>query len=104
MEEDFYRTRLEKDHGLRVLVPDEAEREIIHRVIYDELCKGVIREDSRAEYRRIISRLVEQGAEGVILGCTEIAMLIKPSDVAVPVFDTTEIHARAAAEWALKAD
>jgi aspartate racemase len=104
MEEDFYRARLERDHGLRVMVPAEAEREIVHRVIYDELCKGVIQENSRAEYRRIISRLVEQGAEGVILGCTEIAMLIKPSDVTVPVFDTTEIHARAAAEWALETD
>ena len=86
------------------MVPPEAEREIVHRVIYDELCKGVIQEKSRAEYSRIISQLVERGAEGVILGCTEIAMLIKPSDVAVPLFDTTEIHARAAAELALETD
>jgi aspartate racemase len=101
MEQEFYRGRLEKEHGIEVLVPDGSDREAVHRVIYEELCKGVVREDSRSEYRRIISKLIGQGAQGVILGCTEIAMLIGPSDVELPLFDTAEIHARAAASWAL---
>ena len=101
MEEDFYRGRLEAQHGLQVVIPDAADRETVHRVIYDELCLGVVREESRAAYRAIIGRLVAQGAEGIILGCTEIAMLVAPADSPVPVFDTTRLHAESAVNLAL---
>ncbi len=101
MEQEFYRGRLRERHGIDVLIPGETDREIVHRVIYDELCLGKVLDPSRAEYRRIIQRLVESGAQGVILGCTEIAMLVGSDDSPVPVFDTTGIHARKAAEWAL---
>jgi aspartate racemase len=101
MEQDFYRGRLERGHGLQVLVPPPEDREIVHRVIYDELCRGVVREESRAEYRRIVADLVRHGADGIILGCTEITLLFRPPDASVPVFDTTEIHAEAAAAYAL---
>ncbi|KJY24498.1 aspartate/glutamate racemase family protein [Streptomyces sp. NRRL S-495] len=100
MEQDFYRDRL-ASHGLDVLVPDRAGRALVHRVIYQELCLGVVREDSRAEYRRVIAELVAEGAEGVILGCTEIELLVGPDDSAVPVFPTTRIHAEAAVTAAL---
>lgn len=100
MEEPFYRARLEV-RGLQVLVPDAAERKEIHRVIYDELCRGEILEASRSIYEKIMARLVEEGAEGIILGCTEIGLLVKPEGSPVPLFDTTEIHARAAALRAL---
>ena len=101
MEQDFYRGRLEQTHGLQVLVPPREDREIVHRVIYDELCRGIVREESRAQYRRIVADLVRAGAGGVILGCTEITLLFRPTDASVPVFDTTEIHAEAAAAHAL---
>jgi aspartate racemase len=101
MEQDFYRGRLRERHHLDVLIPDDADREVVHRVIYEELVLGLVRDSSRAEYRRIIHRLVEQGAQGVILGCTEISMLVGPSDSPVPLFDTTSLHARKAADWAL---
>lgn len=101
MEEDFYRGRLEAQHGLKVVIPDAADRETVHRVIYDELCLGVTLEGSRAAYREIIGRLVAQGAEGIILGCTEIAMLVGPADSPVPIFDTTRLHAASAVEFAL---
>ncbi len=101
MEQDFYRGRLTAQHGLTVVVPDAADREIVHRVIYDELCRGDIRAESRAQYREIMRRLVETGAEGIILGCTEIALLVGPDDAPVPLFDTTRLHARSAALWAL---
>jgi len=101
MEQDFYRGRLRDQHHLDVLIPDDADRGIVHKIIYDELCMGLVHEGSRAEYRRIIRRLVDQGAQGVILGCTEISMLVGPSDSPVPIFDTTSVHARKAAEWAL---
>ncbi len=101
MEEAFYRGRLEARHGLEVLTPADDDREIVHRVIYDELCRGKVRDDSRREYLRIISDLVERGAKGVILGCTEIGLLVGPDDAAVPVFDTAAIHAYAAADRAL---
>ena len=101
MEQDFYRGRLSERHHLEVLVPDETDRATIHAVIYEELCLGKVLADSRQQYQRIIRRLVDDGAEAIILGCTEIAMLIGPQDSPVPVFDTTRIHARAAAEWAL---
>jgi aspartate racemase len=101
MEQDFYRRRLIDRHGLTVIVPDLADRETVHRVIYEELCQGNIRAESRAHYRRIIQQLVEAGAEGIILGCTEIALLVGPADAPVPLFDTTALHARAAVGWAL---
>jgi aspartate racemase len=101
MEEDFYKGRLVEKHGLDVLVPDDEHREIIHRIIYDELCLGQVRPSSRDRYLDIIDRLVDRGAEGIILGCTEIGLLIREGDTAVPLFDTTTIHAAAAVELAL---
>ncbi|MBU8977133.1 aspartate/glutamate racemase family protein [Lysobacter sp. MMG2] len=101
MEQDFYRKRLIERHGLDVLVPEADEREIVHRVIYDELCQGAIREESRAQYRRIMAALVERGAQGIILGCTEIGLLVGQGDASVPLFDTTALHARHAALAAL---
>ncbi len=101
MEEDFYRTRLVEKYGLKVLIPELDEREQVHRVIYDELCLGITREESRAAYRRVIERLVAQGAQGVILGCTEIGLLVQSKDSPVPLFDTTLLHAQSAVDWAL---
>lgn len=101
MEQDFYRQRLVQRHGLEVLVPDADDRDIVHRVIYDELCLGTIRSTSRAQYRDIIERLVARGAQGVILGCTEIGLLVGDEDAPVPLFDTTALHARQAALAAL---
>jgi len=101
MEQEFYRGRLRDRHPLDVLIPDEKDRGIVHRVIYEELVLGSVRDASRTEFRRIIRRLVDHGAQGVILGCTEISMLVGPSDSPVPLFDTTSIHARKAAEYAL---
>ena len=100
MEQDFYRGRLEQ-HGLTVLVPDAADRAEVHRIIYDELCRGVIRESSRVALRAVMAALVSRGAEGLILGCTEIGLLVGAEDTPVPVFDTTRIHAEAAVDWAL---
>ncbi|MFJ1757012.1 aspartate/glutamate racemase family protein [Kitasatospora sp. NPDC088134] len=100
MEQDFYRDRLAA-HGLDVLVPDAPGRAAVHRIIYQELCLGVVREESRATYREVIAGLVAAGAEGVVLGCTEIELLIGPGDSPVPVFPTTRIHAEAAVEAAL---
>jgi len=103
MEGDFYRLRLEEKHGLGVLIPPETERETVHRIIYDELVKGIIRDSSRDAYLQIIEGLQEEGAQGIILGCTEIPLLVKPSDVVLPLFDTTTIHAQAAVDWSLTA-
>jgi len=100
MEQDFYRSRLEK-HGLSVLVPDAESRATVHRVIFDELCCGVTCETSREAYRRIMRDLIAAGAQGIILGCTEIGMLIGSGDISVPLFDTTVIHAEGAADWSL---
>ncbi|MFI6446710.1 aspartate/glutamate racemase family protein [Kitasatospora sp. NPDC050543] len=100
MEQDFYRGRL-AGHGLEVLVPDADSRALVHRVIYEELCLGVIREESRAAYRAVIDGLVAAGAEGVILGCTEIELLVRPEHSPVPVFATTRLHAEAAVDAAL---
>jgi aspartate racemase len=100
MEQDFYTGRL-AGHGLDVLVPDADDRAEIHRVIYEELVVGVVREESRQAYRSVIERLVERGAEGVILGCTEIELLIGAGDSSVPVFPTTRLHAELAADHAL---
>lgn len=97
MEQDFYRQRLAERYGLEVLVPDEAGRERVHRIIYDELCVGAIREPSRQAYRDIIAGLRARGAQGVVLGCTEIGLLIGQDDVELPLFDTAGLHARAAA-------
>jgi aspartate racemase len=102
MEEDFYKGRLSEKYGLKVIVPPREERDLIHRVIYDELCLGTIRAESRNGYAQIIEGLREQGAQGVILGCTEIGLLVKPEDSPVPLFDTTRIHAEAAASWAIQ--
>jgi aspartate racemase len=100
MAQPFYLERLER-HGLSVLTPDEADRELVHRVIYDELCKGIVLPSSRAAYRDVIGRLVERGARGIVLGCTEIELLVGQSDSPVPVFPTTRIHVDAAVEHAL---
>ena len=102
MEEEFYKGRLSQKYGLHVNVPNAQEREIVHRVIYDELVIGEIRQHSKEQYIGIIEQMVDQGAEGVILGCTEIGLLIHKQDSQVPLFDTTRIHAEAAAEYALK--
>jgi len=101
MEEDFYRGRLESLHGLQVLVPDAAGRDLVHRVIYDELVLGQTKPTSRAEFTRIIGQMQSEGAQGVILGCTEIGLLVKQGDVDLPLFDTTRIHAEAAVDAAL---
>jgi aspartate racemase len=101
MEGRFYRDRLQDRHGLRVLVPDADTRAEVHRIIYDELCVGTLQEGSRGLYRRAIADLVAAGAEAVILGCTEISLLVGPGDATVPLFDTTRIHAESAADWAL---
>ncbi|GAB3458255.1 aspartate/glutamate racemase family protein [Streptomonospora sediminis] len=101
MEQDFYRGRL-AEHGLEVLVPGPGERALVHRVIYEELCLGTVREESRAAYREVIGGLVAGGAQGVILGCTEIELLIGPQDSPVPVFPTTRLHAEAAVAAALR--
>ena len=101
MEEDFYKGRLARKHGLDVLIPGRPARERVHRVIYDELVKGVIRSDSKAQYLTVIEALIDEGAEGVILGCTEIGLLIREGDCRIPVFDTARIHAQAAVAYAL---
>jgi aspartate racemase len=101
MEEEFYRGRLADRFGLTVLVPDEVERNVVDRVIFEELCVGRIRDDSRARYRDVMMRLADRGAEGVILGCTEISLLVDAQNSPVPLFDTTALHAAAAVEWML---
>ena len=102
MEHDFYKGRLVQNFGLDVLVPDKVDRDIVHRVIYEELVQGKIVDASREEYKRIMQSLIAQGAQGIILGCTEIELLVKQADSSVPLFPTTSIHAVAAVEFALK--
>lgn len=104
MEDDFYRGRLTDKHGLQVLVPDEKERQAVHDVIYRELCLGTIKQESKRQYADIMGHLVRRGAQGIVLGRTEIGFLVgqDDSEIPVPVFDTTEVHARAAVEYALK--
>jgi len=102
MEEDFYKGRLSQKYGLEVSVPSAHEQEIIHRVIYDELVVGRIEQSSKVKYMDIIERMIGQGVEGIILGCTEIGLLIHQEDSRVPLFDTTRIHAEAAVEYALQ--
>jgi aspartate racemase len=101
MEHDFYKGRLIDHFGLNVHIPNDDDRVIVHRVIYDELVLGTINPSSRAQYRKIMAKLVEGGAQGVILGCTEIELLVQPEDTQVPQFPTTQIHAEAAVAWAL---
>ena len=103
MEQDFYKGRLQERHGLDVIVPDAEDRRVVHEIIYKELVLGQIRPESRQAYRDIIARLIERGAQGIILGCTEIMLLVKEEDSAVPLFDTTTIHAVAAVDHALAA-
>lgn len=100
MEQDFYKGRLISNYGLKVLVPNENDRQIVHNIIYQELCLGKIESDSKAEYLRIINTLASQGAEAVILGCTEIGMLVNQTDTNVRLLDTTAIHAGKAVEYA----
>jgi len=102
MEQDFYKGRLIKKYGLSVLVPEKKDRDAVHRIIYQELCLGRIQHDSKTEYLRIIDSLAEQGAEAVILGCTEIGMLVTQADTRVKLFDTTVIHAEKAVEYAVQ--
>ena len=102
MEQDFYRSRLQDKHGISVVIPNEEDRQIVHNVIYQELILGTQNADSRAEYLRIIDGLAEQGAEAVILGCTEIGMLVSQSDTKVMLLDTTAIHAEKAVELAIR--
>jgi len=104
MEQDFYRGRLQDIHQIEVVTPDEADRVIVHRIIYEELCLGIVNDASREEYRQIIAKLELQGVEGIILGCTEITLLVGAEDASVPVLDTTAIHSLAAAELSLKDD
>jgi aspartate racemase len=101
MEQDFYQGRLRDTHGLSVLVPNAEDRRIVHDVIYDELCVGVIKHSSREEYRRIMLELSRRGAQGILLGCTEIDLLVGPEDAPVPVFDTTRLHVQKAVDLAL---
>lgn len=102
MEGDFYTKVLEDNFNIDVVIPDEVDREVIHKVIFEELCKGIITETSKERYKKIINNLLLKGAEGVILGCTEIPLLIKQEDVSIPIFDTTKIHAVSAVEFALE--
>ena len=102
MEEDFYRDRLTSQFGLEVITPDTKDRELVHRIIYEELCLGTIRPESKAQVASIMSRLGEMGAEGIIQGCTELGLLNGAEDCHVPLFDTTRVHALAAVEYALK--
>ena len=104
MEQAFYKGRLEQVYGLRVLTPGPQERQLVHRVIYDELCQGLVRPASRARYLEVIAALADRGAQGVILGCTEISMLVSQEDTPVPLFCTTTIHAQAAVDYALKSE
>lgn len=101
MEEDFYKGRLLKKHGLEVIIPDEEERGIIHNILYDELCLGEIKKISKDKFKKIIENLAVRGAQGIILGCTEIPLLVDQKDYDIPLFDTTTIHAKSAVEYAL---
>jgi len=101
MDQEFYKGRLNNKYGIDVLVPDEADRDTVHRIIYDELCQGLIKAESKQAYMDVINRAQKKGADSVIFGCTEVGLLIKPEDIEQPTFDTTELHAHAAIEFAL---
>ncbi|KAH6887701.1 Asp/Glu/hydantoin racemase [Thelonectria olida] len=102
MEKDFYKARLTEKYRLRVVIPSDEDRDAVHSIIYNELCNGIIKEDSREVYHRIIRDLAKQGADCLILGCTEIGLLVDGTGSELPVFDTAQIHAIAAADWAMK--
>ena len=102
MEQDFYKGRLKKNHGIDVLIPEDKERQAIHDILYNELCLGEIKELSREKFQSIIQNLVERGAQGVILGCTEIPLIVHQDDYEIPLYDTTALHARAAVDFALR--
>ncbi|MFB0515639.1 MAG: aspartate/glutamate racemase family protein [Candidatus Neomarinimicrobiota bacterium] len=104
MEHDFYKGLLTAQHGLEIIIPDESDRTMVHEVIFDELIHGELRPTSRKAFLEIMERLVSRGAEGVILGCTEIPLLVRPGEASVPLFDTTALHAHMAVEWALAED
>lgn len=104
MEQTFYTGRLHDRYDLETLIPDEAGRADVHRIIYDELCHGNVNDASRVVYQRVIEGLAARGAQAVILGCTEITLLIKPEDSVLPVFDTTALHAQAAVDWAIESE
>lgn len=101
MEDDFYKGRLIDKFGLKVLTPDDADRECVHHIIYNELCLGVVKRESREQYKKVIAKLIREGAQGIILGCTEIELLVHEEDSAVPLFPTARIHAQAAVAFAL---
>ncbi len=102
MEEDFYKGRLKDKHGINVVIPSEADRKTVHNIIFEELCVGKITSSSREQVKTIIQKLIDQGAQGIILGCTELPFLLKQEDCSVPLFDTTMIHAKAAVDYAFR--
>jgi len=102
MEQGFYKGRLQDKHGIEVVIPDDEDMDTVHTIIYNELCQGELTVESRSQYLEIIEKLIARGAEGIVLGCTEIPLLIKQEHVAVPVFDTTQLHAEAAVEASLR--
>ncbi|MCZ2721424.1 aspartate/glutamate racemase family protein [Marinomonas sp. 15G1-11] len=102
MEDAFYKDRMQQDHGIDVLVPDQTQRDLIHEIIYQELCLGEIKDTSREQYLNVIQSLYAQGAEAIILGCTEIALLVQPQHTTIPLYDTTAIHANDAVDMALE--
>ena len=102
MEEDFYKQRLKEVYNINAMIPAHTDREIIDSIIYNELCRGIIKESSKEKFKKIIGKLISVGADGLILGCTEIPLLISQQDVEVPLFDTTTIHSQAAVEFALR--
>jgi len=101
MEGDFYKNRIEENYNIEVIVPERKDREYIHQVIYQELISGILKDEAREKFKQIIERLKEKGAEGIILGCTEIPLLIKNKDCSIPIFNTTELHAKKAVQSAL---
>lgn len=101
MEGTFYKKVLKDKHDIDVVIPNDEDREVIHNIIYNELVRGIIKDDSRQKYIKIIDKLIDKGAEGVVLGCTEIPLLIKQKDVSIPIFNTTEIHSKAAVRYAI---
>lgn len=102
MEQDFYKGRLQEIHGIDVLIPEDKERQVIHDILYNELCLGEIKELSKGKFQSIIQNLVQRGAQGVILGCTEIPLIVRQEDYEIPLYDTTALHARAAVDFALQ--
>lgn len=102
MEQEFYKGRLVEKHGIDVIIPDEKQRQVVHNILYNELVQGKVTENSKNKFKEIISSLQGRGAEGIILGCTEIPLLVKQKDYDIPLYDTTTLHAQAAVKWALE--